>query len=73
MFIGPNKRFPYGIEKVKHMIAIIPSTLFFYFGSTITYESIVNFYNYNDFVGEIHGSSWGLGVLLFYIINSFIC
>lgn len=44
------------------MIAIIPSTLFFYFGSTITYESIVNFYNYNDFVGEIHGSSWGLAV-----------
>jgi len=54
------------------MIAIIPSTLFFYFGSTITYESIVNFYNYNDFVGEIHGSSWGLGVLLYSISNSFI-
>ncbi|CAD8088241.1 unnamed protein product [Paramecium primaurelia] len=61
---GPNKQFPYGIEKVKHLVALIPSALFLYFGASISYESFLNIYNYGHYVGEIHGNAWGLALYL---------
>lgn len=38
---GPSIRFPYGIEKLKNMVVIIPAGLFFYFGIEISFEAIV--------------------------------
>ena len=66
--LGPNKQFPYGIEKVKHLVALIPSTLFLYFGLSISYESLLNIYNYAHYVGESPNNAWGLGV--YYLFNS---
>lgn len=63
---GPSKRFPYGIEKLKHLVALIPSSLFLYFGLTISYEAFHNIYNFGHYTGELPDSTWGLAVIYSY-------
>jgi divalent metal cation (Fe/Co/Zn/Cd) transporter len=44
MNLSPSKKYPYGIEKVKNMVVLIPALLFLYFGFEIQYECIVKIY-----------------------------
>lgn len=38
----PTKTYPYGLEKLKNLVVLVPSLLFFYFGGSILSENVMN-------------------------------
>lgn len=50
--MGPNEKYPYGIEKLKNIVVLIPSILFVYLGSEILVESATSFIDSHEEVSS---------------------
>ena len=66
---GPTTRFPFGIEKLKNMVVLIPAGLFVYFGAKISMEAVTKFIHYSHLEHDMDISPVSLGVFLFNISN----
>lgn len=55
-------RFPFGIEKLKNMVVLIPAGLFVYFGVEISMEAVTKFIHYSHLEHDLDISPVSLGV-----------
>ncbi len=49
--VDPSQKYPYGKEKMKNFVVLIPAFLFFYFGSETIYHAIHDYYLLNNSSG----------------------
>lgn len=50
--MGPNEKYPYGIEKLKNIVVLLPSILFVFLGSEILVESLSRFFEHSEEVSS---------------------
>ena len=57
MPIEPSVKYPYGMEKIKNFVVLVPALLFIYCGGTILNTSIIDLYYAKPIEAEIMGLS----------------
>jgi solute carrier family 30 (zinc transporter), member 9 len=65
MPIAPSIKYPYGMEKIKNVVVIIPAALFLFFGGQILYENAINLLFYNTAVIHHSGNESFVSTLLY--------
>ncbi|EAR84377.3 cation efflux family protein (macronuclear) [Tetrahymena thermophila SB210] len=63
--MGPNEKYPYGIEKLKNVAVLIPSMLFVYFGTEMLVECAAAFVDSS----EVSSSHFSLIPTLLYTVS----
>ena len=65
MPIAPSIKYPYGMEKIKNVVVIIPAALFLFFGGQILYENANNILFYNTALIHHSGNESAVSTLLY--------
>jgi divalent metal cation (Fe/Co/Zn/Cd) transporter len=60
--LGPSTRFPFGIEKLKNMVVLVPGGLFVFFGVEISMEAVTKFIHYSHLEHDMDVSPVSLAV-----------
>lgn len=60
MNLKPSKEYPYGIEKIKNMVVMIPAVLFLVFGVETLYMAFLELWQGHGAVEETSNEIWSL-------------